>query len=148
MVQYALESFDQMQKQDQFIINEYNEKFRKRFEDTVDFLRLHYITDRDDTEFWKHCKQIKNSDRLNSILKKADKRILHYDDFKDSWFELQSWLTIFNGNGLMNQDLIRTYLEDNNIDKAIPAFLEFTKHVELASEECTDHYELIEKVRL
>jgi tryptophan halogenase len=148
MVQYALESFDQIQKQDQFVINEYNEKFRKRFDDTVDFLRLHYITQRDDTDFWKHCKQIKNSDRLNSILKKAEKRILHYDDFKDSSFELQSWLTIFNGIGLMNQDLIRTYLEDNNIDKAIPAFLEFTKHVELASEECTDHYELIEKVRL
>lgn len=148
MVQYALESFDQLQKQDQFVINEYNEKFRKRFEDTVDFLRLHYITERNDTEFWRYCKQIKNSDRLNLILKKAEKRVLHYDDFKDSWFELSSWLTIFNGNRMMNQDLIRTYLEDNHIDSAIPEFLEFAKRVDLVSKECTDHYELIEKVRL
>jgi hypothetical protein len=37
-------------------INFYNKKITKLFDDTADFISLHYECGREDTEFWKYCK--------------------------------------------------------------------------------------------
>lgn len=148
MIQYALESFDQMRLQDQFLIDQYNEKFRKRFDDVVDFLRLHYITERSDSEFWKKCKTLKNSDRLNKILKISEKRVLHYEDFKDSHFELNSWLSVLRGVNILNPDVSARYIDNNHLAALIDMYGEFKRNVETATSKSIDHYQFIESVKL
>jgi len=148
MVQFALESFDQLEKQDQTIINQYNEKFRKRFADTVDFLRLHYISQRSDSEFWMKCQSIRNSERLSSILNSNSKRIMHYDDFKDSSYELHSWLTILRGMRLINPEIVIAYLEKNNMKGIVSKYLEFQKNVQDAATKCISHKQFVERVSL
>jgi tryptophan halogenase len=148
MVQFAMESFDQLQSQDQFVIDEYNEKFRNRFEDIVDFLRLHYITERSDSEFWKKCKTIQNSDNLNKILNITQKRILHYDDVKNSHFELNSWLSILRGVNILNSDVSAKYIDDNHLATLIDMYVEFKNNVNELSSKSIDHYKFIQSVKL
>jgi tryptophan 7-halogenase len=148
MVQYALESFDQLEKQDQYVMNEYNEKFRKRFDDTVDFLRLHYITKRNDTDFWRKCKTLRNSEFLNQVLHKNSKRIMHYDDFAESRYELQSWLTILRGVELIDPQIVVDYLEKNNMKSLVPIYLEFEQNVIHIADKCISHKDFIDRVSL
>jgi tryptophan 7-halogenase len=148
MVKTALESFDQMKLQDQFVIDEYNYKFRKRFEDIVDFLRLHYITERDDSEFWKNCKTLKNSERLNKILRITEKRVLHYEDVEDSHFELLSWLSILRGVNILDSDISARYIDNNHLTALIDMYGEFKRKIETTTLKSIDHYQFIETVKL
>lgn len=148
MVQFALESFDQLQLQDQFVIDEYNLKFRKRFEDIVDFLRLHYITERSDSEFWQKCKTLPNSDRLGNILKITQKRILHYEDVKDSHFELASWLSILRGVNILNSDVSARHIDNNHLAALIDMYVDFKKKIDQTSSKSVDHYKFIQSVKL
>jgi len=50
-------------------INRYNEFVGRLFDDIKDLIQLHYMTDREDTEFWKYCKyDMKRTDNLKDIL--------------------------------------------------------------------------------
>jgi tryptophan halogenase len=144
MVAYALESFENMERLDQYMIDDYNEKFRKRFDDTIDFLRLHYITKRNDSDFWKKCANIENSDQLNHILHLNGHRILHHDDFKDSHFNLFSWNSILNGNKLLNRDLFEDHVVCNHIYAIEDLYQKFKNRVMNTAQNCFDHYDFIE----
>jgi tryptophan halogenase len=148
MVRFAMESFDQLQTQDQFVIDEYNRKFRQRFEDVVDFLRLHYITERDDSEFWKKCKTIQNSDKLNEILNISKKRVLHYNDFKDSHFELPSWLMVMNGLNLLDAKIAEKYIDANHLYLLYEKYMQLKEKILNASNDMLDHYKFIQSVKL
>ena len=50
-------------------INRYNEFVRRFFDDIKDLIQLHYMTDREDTPFWKYCKyEMKRTDNVKDIL--------------------------------------------------------------------------------
>lgn len=84
-------------KIDQTLIDEYNRRVRADYEEIRDFLVLHYCTtQRDDTEFWRWCKDMK-------IPEKLQKKI---DFFKSSGglipgteelFQPTSWYAVFDG---------------------------------------------------
>ena len=50
-------------------INRYNEFVGRLFDDVKDLIQLHYITNREDTPFWKYCKyEMKRTDNVKDIL--------------------------------------------------------------------------------
>jgi tryptophan halogenase len=50
-------------------INTYNSFIRNLFDDAKDLIQMHYITEREDTKFWKYCKyEMKRTDKVNEIL--------------------------------------------------------------------------------
>jgi len=50
-------------------INRYNEFVGRLFDDVKDLIQLHYMTEREDTEFWKYCKyEMKRTDNVREIL--------------------------------------------------------------------------------
>jgi tryptophan 7-halogenase len=69
----------------------YNEKVIDRYNNTVvdildnirDFLCLHYLTDRDDSRFWKDQREIKIPDRLRDQLEIWKHKIPSHADFSD-----------------------------------------------------------------
>ena len=62
-------------------INLYNKNFNAIMENIRDFILLHYLTDREDTPFWKDCKNIQLPDSLQQHLEMFKNRMPTNSDF-------------------------------------------------------------------
>ena len=81
----------------------YNKQSRAEMEKIRDFIILHYkVTDRDDSEFWRYCRDMDIPDTLiNKIeLFCSQGRIFQEDG---ELFNPTSWLSVMVGQGLMAQ---------------------------------------------
>jgi tryptophan halogenase len=64
-------------------IKKYNDFFANLFDDIKDLIQLHYVTEREDTEFWKYCKYgLKRTNRLSEILEISKHRCPSMLDFQ------------------------------------------------------------------
>lgn len=82
---------------DESVVNEFNETTALEYERVRDFLILHYkASQREDTEFWRYCKNMTVPDSLQHKLElfKASGYIVNY---RWEMFHLPSWLAIFSG---------------------------------------------------
>lgn len=82
-------------------IDEYNRATRVEYEYVRDFLVLHYRqTERDDSEFWRHCQQLPVSEHLRRKLDlyRANGRIIRE---RDELFTETSWLAVMHGQGVV-----------------------------------------------
>ena len=103
----------------------YNNYMIDMFEDTVAFIKLHYLGGRNDTEFWRYIHASKNTERLDYLLDvwkfhfpSAD----HIGQNRDRTigyriFALPAWIQVLFGVKKINKDLIKKYLDFNNISK-------------------------------
>ena len=81
-------------------IAEYNRVVAKEYDLIRDFLILHYkLTRRDDTEFWRHCREMEVPD---SLLHKMElfKASGHLFRDADDLFRESSWVQVMLGQGL------------------------------------------------
>ena len=85
---------------DQHVIDEYNRIAINEFEAIRDFLILHYkLTERDDSEMWRYCKNMPIPETLESKLQ-------HFESFgrvikgEMDLFADASWLAVYIGQGL------------------------------------------------
>jgi tryptophan halogenase len=82
-------------------IAEYNRQTAFEYERCRDFIILHYkATERDDTEFWRHCRNMPVPDALQRKwdLFSANGRIFREDD---ELFAEESWIQVFLGQGVV-----------------------------------------------
>jgi tryptophan 7-halogenase len=82
-------------------IDRYNRICAFDYERIRDFLLLHYtLTERDDSELWRHCRGIPHPDSLREKLElfASHGRILREDS---ELFPVQSWLHVFLGQGVV-----------------------------------------------
>lgn len=85
-------------------INEYNRRASKEYELVRDFLVLHYHqTQRDDTEFWRFCKNMDVPDSLKSKMALFSETGHLFKD-SDDLFRESSWVQVMLGQGLIPQD--------------------------------------------
>jgi tryptophan halogenase len=85
---------------DQASIDKYNAIAKAEYEDVRDFLVLHYTaTERDDTPFWRHCRNIRKPDSLVQKLQMYETNgtvlTLPGELFQDS-----SWFAVLEGQGV------------------------------------------------
>jgi tryptophan halogenase len=104
----------------------YNNYMVDMYEDTASFIKLHYLGGRNDSEFWKYMQNSKNGIRLDNLLEiwkdhfpSAD----HIGQNKDRvvgyrLFALPAWIQVLFGMGHINKNLIKNYLDFNNIPKS------------------------------
>jgi tryptophan 7-halogenase len=82
-------------------IAEYNRQTTYEYERCRDFIILHYkATERDDTEFWRYCRNMSVPDTLQRKwdLFAANGRIFREDD---ELFAEESWIQVFLGQGVI-----------------------------------------------
>jgi tryptophan halogenase len=95
---------------DQAMINEVNRRHQHEMERIRDFIVLHYkLTQRTDTEFWRYCQAMEIPESLAhkiDLFKSSGYLLQHEPEA----FEKSSWLSIYNGFGIIPE---RT---DNRID--------------------------------
>lgn len=111
--------------------DEYNRQVGHEYELIRDFLILHYHrTDREDSEFWRYCKNMSVPDSLNEKMRLFEGNGILYKDPEDLFRE-SSWVQVMVGQGLMpksfhamanrlSSDQLKTFLGDvqNLIERA------------------------------
>lgn len=84
----------------QIAINTYNKLIDLEYDRIRDFIILHYVlTKRDDSEFWRYCK---NMDIPDSLAYKLDlfEECGLIENYNHGLFQIPSWLSVFIGQGL------------------------------------------------
>jgi tryptophan halogenase len=111
-------------------VNRYNDFVAKFFDDIKDLIQLHYMTEREDTPFWKYCKyEMKRTDNVKDILEICKYRSPSMLDFKfyhgsGNW---GVWCWSLIGLGHLTKDIAKHTLDAygytdeqiNNIYKSI-----------------------------
>jgi tryptophan halogenase len=95
--------------------NIYNQTIRKMWDDFKDLLQIHYVTQREDSEFWKYCKyDLKKTDKVKHILEVCKHRPPSSWDF-DLYHGSATWgvwcWTIY-GLDLVSKDTVNSLLEN------------------------------------
>jgi len=106
MLNHLKHFINNIENHNEISIENYNTSVNLMLDNIKDFLRLHYISKRKDSLFWKELpKKYKISDDLNYIIKNMKNGNLYWTNIKDclAKFELQSWMIVGNGLGIFNK---------------------------------------------
>lgn len=91
----------------------FNDIFLKANQRTVDYIQLHYFTQRRDTKFWEHCANLEltefNKETLD-IFKDSLPRRAYFTEPYLIYREL-NWLLVMNGNGLIRPEKAKQAFE-------------------------------------
>lgn len=105
-------------------IDEYNRQTNFEFERIRDFIILHYkASTRDDSEFWRHCRDMSVPDELTykMDLFKATGRIYKVGD---ELFHPVGWLQVMSGQGIMPEayNPMANQLSDAQLEEFLDSF--------------------------
>lgn len=97
-------------------IDIYNREITAIMDNIRDFVQLHYITEREDTPFWKKVKDTKLSDSLSSIIERFSNRMPVDSDFKSGsdkvLFLSANFFLVMYGLGLINEEKYQEQFEN------------------------------------
>lgn len=97
------------------IIDSYNKSVQDIFQNIRDFVVLHYVTKKENTEFWKECASIKLPDSLKDRLDIWKHKLPIQEDFSDLsdyiLYNEQNFIMIMNGLDLFDRESIRKEYE-------------------------------------
>jgi hypothetical protein len=86
----------------------YNKNMCKLYDDIKDFIVLHYLGERTDTEFWRYCSSgAIMTDRVKEILEIAKHRLLTEDDIPNPYNSLsyRAWNHVLAGLGKFSKEV-------------------------------------------
>jgi tryptophan halogenase len=113
-------------------IKKFNNHFIKMFDDVKDLIQMHYITEREDTEFWKYCKyEMKLTDKVKEILDICKYRAPGGQDFDmyHGGIGWGVWCWTVVGLGHLSVDVAKKTLESyGNIDTIFKSYFQNIKH--------------------
>lgn len=133
---------------DEGIRREYNKIAVKDMQETADFIRLHYMTDRSDTDFWKNVNQYSISDGLSEILEISKSRPPYEAELLgNSRMYWDSYYQIMFGNNLVDKKVYLEYYENTMLDGEAPfAYNALLNRQDLLAKKCMDLSEYLEEV--
>ena len=139
----------------QFYINRFNNRINKFHDDTKDFIYLHYLTKREDSEFWKTFRE-KNTITTN-IQKYLDecKETIPNRKFLvtiNDAYETTSFYSITNGLGLFDNikafELLEATRSDVRRENFLTSNINFKRNMLLNLTNLQDHYEFLQYLKM
>jgi len=103
LLMHHLENYEQTD------IDDYNKKMNSVMENIRDFVFVHYMVKRKDTDFWKKVTELEPPKTLKENLKRWKTRLPIKDDFNDTNYHLffeQNWASVLWGLELFDKDKI------------------------------------------
>lgn len=92
-------------------ISDYNNEFKDIMKNVRDFIFLHYMTKKNNNEFWKNLQKIEIPDSLKTNLQKWEKRLPRKEDFVSlssyKMFSDPNFILILHGLNLINVEEIK-----------------------------------------
>ena len=135
----------------EYDIIDYNKNIDSIMDNIRDFICLHYITKKNDTEFWKSLKDIDIPQSLSEKLRRWETRLPVVEDFNDSTYHIfkdANYIQVLNGLNLLNYDELEkrwlSFSEEqrNNFTRDIQNFL-----IKERSGEFFTHKKYLETIR-
>ena len=96
--------------------NSYNQGIGNLYDSIKDFIVLHYLGGKSDSEFWRHCNNGKiATDRVNEILEIANYRFLTEDDIPNPYNSLsyRAWNQVLAGLGKFSKEIANDAIDGN-----------------------------------
>ena len=93
---------DAMYRIDQRFVDEFNEDFCKFNEGVFAFIYFHYMSGRDDTEFWKKFTRENAPEILKKVYNISDYRLIQFDDFRSFLWAMESFFHVGLGTNQLN----------------------------------------------
>jgi tryptophan halogenase len=112
----------------------------------ADFVYMHYLGDRKDTEFWQKFSYEKASDILKQKLLLWQERLPNKFD-GDAYWTFESFFTVASGLNLINKNITENYL--NNTDKYRDGVNNYNKFLNVQKERmknCISHNKFLEEL--
>lgn len=139
---------------DSYYVNRYNEKIVKITDQILDFIYLHYVTNRKDTEFWRNFTANNiMPDNVKNYLEECRNGIPNFDYFKYSslTFDLKSYYAISAGLNHFEKrravDLINSLTQGISGSAYIDIRQQYLERIGNSIESLSTHAELINKMR-
>lgn len=141
-------------KNNQIEIDTFNNKMQKIMENIRDFVVLHYLVDREDTDFWKSMKNVEIPETLKNNLNIWKNRMAIRDDFKDPdylLFREDNFNAVMYALGLFDKDSVNKQISkyrDGIVKHCESGIEEYeTKLDERAKNLYISHKKWVEKAR-
>ena len=96
----------------------FNKKMESMMENILCMISLHYISDRQDTEFWKDIYNLKRPDMLSEYIELWNERPPVHSDFKGFGYELfhaPHFYHVANGQGVISREMANKMLVSFNL---------------------------------
>ena len=100
--------------------NDYNKSILKLVENCVNFVHIHYLTPRNDTEFWKNFSK-RSPDQVKRILqgiKEYDVKNPNFVD-KEAPFNIYNFVKCLDGIGCIDDEFVKRNIVDNISDEFV-----------------------------
>lgn len=145
------EDLDHLINRDQRIVDEFNKKLAFKNQNIADFIYFHYMSGREDTPFWEKFANLKNApDFVQEMLEVWSYRLPEYTDFlySGSLFPLESWVSVGDGIGLVNKNLIKKVYESNKAyDFVKDGYERYLKYQEEMVDKCLSHSDFLDSLK-
>jgi tryptophan halogenase len=109
-IQQSFLLMDKIQNYDDKVIESYNNSFNSIVENIRDFVVLHYLTKRNDTDFWKNILNLEIPESLKNNLEKWKTKLPTGEDFLNvsgySMFGPQNFIKVMHGLNLFDKEAI------------------------------------------
>jgi hypothetical protein len=151
-IQQSFLLMHKIQNYDDTVVKDYNDSFNSIVENIRDFIVLHYLTKRNDTEFWNNILNTEIPESLKNNLKKWQTKIPISEDFKNSstylMFTETNFIVVMAGLKLFDKKAIfKEYnFLSNNLKNYTSSLIQNTKNIDAITETLT-HKEIINIIR-
>ena len=113
-IQQSFLLMHRLENYDENVIKDYNKSFESITENIRDFIVLHYLTKRNDTEFWKNILHLEIPESLKYNLEKWKTKLPINEDFRNishySMFSASNFLVVMAGLDLFdNKAILQEY---------------------------------------
>ena len=139
--------FDGLLNKSSFFINKVNSLFLERNAEVRDFLYFHYLTKRNDSDFWKEFRS--NNLMLENVENTIEwiKETRNIDvDIDKKYFSIYSWMQVANGLQLLDMSSYdkESVVEQETLNNFHSSFL---KNQDNLAKICISHKEFLEYLR-
>ena len=126
---------------------EFNESIMSMNNDIADFIYLHYMSLRDDTEFWKKFPYDNAPLSLKEKIDAWKHRLPNMRDTGQHW-SLNSWFIISSAQKIMNKELASMYVENSaDYKKGVELHDYYANYQDYKIHECSSHKEFLEALK-
>jgi tryptophan halogenase len=138
---------------DQYYIDRYNKHVVNLNDNTFDFIFLHYLTKREDTDFWKSFKDRPMPEAIQQFLEECKHTIPNSRFFSkiSSVYESASWLPVSKGLRILNKEkaaeMYSGILSDIRREEIPKLVTSFYINLEINLDTLADHSLLLKRIR-
>lgn len=128
---------------------QFNADCRERNTEVMDFVHLHYLTKRQDSDFWRNFReQVETPDAIKEKLE-AWNESAPGEYLKDNnIFPLSSWMHVTHGLGLLNHDAFKKRADDLMLEvKASNRYQHYRSNIDNVVKSCLTHKEFLDYLK-